>query len=170
MEVDEIRSALEELAHELDRRGVNARILLAGGVVMALAFGARIATADVDADVHPVDEVLTVARLIGGSRGLPDSWLSPAAKTFIPTFKEPDWRPVFTVGRVQLLHADERAMPAMKRRAGRGQRHQADITFLCRACRITSAADAVDRYRAHFPDDPLPDRAGPLFGVALDGG
>jgi hypothetical protein len=142
---------------------------LVGGVVMALAFGARAATADVDADVHPADEVLHVAKMIAATRGLPENWLDNAARTFIPTFKERDWRPVLTVGGVQMLHADERAMLAMKVRASRGQRDQGDITYLCRACGIHEIAQAVEVFHEYFPDDRLPEPAGPFLRVAVSG-
>jgi len=52
------------------------------------------------------------------------------AKTFVPVFKEPGWRPVFKAGGVEVVAADERSMLAMKMRVGRGRPDELDIQFL----------------------------------------
>jgi hypothetical protein len=89
---------------------------------MVLAFDARPSTADVDVDVDPAEEVMAVARSIASRHGWPEQWLGDAAKGFIPAFKDPEWRPVFKVGRIEIVSADERTMLAMKMRASRGSR------------------------------------------------
>ena len=122
VERDEIEAALRDVSDELERRGVNARIDVVGGAAMSLAFDARLSTADVDAAIYPTTDVLDVAHEVALQRGLPENWLNDSAKQFIPAFKEPDWRPVFRVGTVEIATADERAMLAMKMRASRGSR------------------------------------------------
>lgn len=167
MERDEIEAALREVSDELERRGVNARIYIVGGAAMSLAFDARLSTADVDAAIYPTTDVLDVAHEVALQRGLPENWLNDSAKQFIPAFKDPEWRPVFRVGRVEIATADERAMLAMKMRASRGSRDIEDIRFLLGRCHITSESEAVALYEEYFPEDPLPDRARLLLRGAL---
>ena len=85
-----------------------------------------------------------------------------------PTFKEPDWRPVFKVGTVEVVVADERTMLAMKMRASRGRRDEVDIKFLLDKCGITSVDRALALHEEYFPEDQLPDRAVPMLRHALE--
>jgi hypothetical protein len=164
---DEMESALAELADQLKTRHVKAKIYLVGGAVMVLAFDARFTTDDIDASLHPTDEVLAVAAEIGTRRGLGAEWLNNSAPQFIPVFKEPNWQPIFKSGNVEIVAADERSMLAMKMRAGRGARDRPDINFLVKRCGITSVAEALELYEEFFPEDPLPDRTLPLLDEAI---
>ena len=80
MNRSEIEGALDELASELDRRGVTARIYLVGGAAMVLAYLSRFSTEDVDANVHPTEDVLAVAEEIADRRGLGHGWLDNAVQ------------------------------------------------------------------------------------------
>jgi|GEM_PF-341409 len=162
-----IEGALRELAAELGKREVTARLYLVGGAVMLLAFDSRFSTDDVDGSVYPPEEVLAVAREIAQRRGLPADWLNDSAKGFIPVFKEPDWRPLFKIDNVEIVAADERSMLAMKLRASRGRRDQADIEFLLERCGISTEADAVELYEQFFPEDPLTPRCRPILRGAV---
>ncbi len=132
---------------------------------MSLAFSSRYSTEDVDA--YPTEDVITVAREIAHRRGLPGDWLNLSAKQFIPSFKDPEWRPVSRVGNVEIVAADERTTLAMKMRASRPARDFEDIKLLLDLCGVSSESDAVSLYNAYFPDDPLPKRALPLLRAAL---
>ena len=164
---DEMESALAELADQLNARIVKAKIYLVGGTAMVLAFDARFTTGDIDGALHPTDDVLAVAAEIGERRGLGPEWLNNSAARFIPVFKEPNWQPIFKSGNVEIVAADERAMLAMKMRAGRGFRDRPDINFLVKRCGITSFAEALELYEEFFPEDPLPGRAFPLLDEAI---
>jgi hypothetical protein len=165
---DEIESALAELADQLNARNVKAKIYLVGGAVMLLAFDARFTTGDIDGAIHPTDDVLAVAAEIGERRGLGAEWLNNSASQFIPVFKEPNWQPIFKLGNVEIVAADERSMLAMKMRAGRGSRDRPDINFLVQRCGVTTVAEALDLYDEYFPEDPLPDRTLPLLDEAIE--
>jgi hypothetical protein len=167
MERGEILAALQDLSDELQRREIDARIYLVGGAVMVLAFNARFSTDDVDASVYPPEEVLSVASDIADRRGLDPGWLNDSAKIFVPLSKEPDWRPVFKVGTVEIVAADERTMLAMKLRASRGRRDEEDIEFLLRKCGISSESEAFELYDEYFPEDPVPPRSRPMVRRAL---
>ncbi len=159
MDRQEIEAALAELGTELDRQGVAAKIFVVGGAAMVLAFRARTATEDVDVAAVPAERVLSVAAAIGDRRGLRPGWLDDSAKIFVPPFKEPDWRPVMRIGRVEVVAADARSLLAMKIRASRGRRDEGDVRFLLGRCGIGSYDQAVELYREFFPEDPLPRRA-----------
>jgi hypothetical protein len=168
MDRSEIEGALRELSEELDRRGVVARIYLVGGAAMVLAYESRFSTDDVDGSGHPTDAVLAAAGEIAERRGLHPDWLHDSVKVYFPTFKEPDWRPVFKVGTVEVVVADERTLLAMKMRASRGRRDEVDIKFLLDKCGINSVDEALALYEEYFPEDELPDRAVPMLRHALE--
>jgi hypothetical protein len=168
MDRDEIEGALRELSEELNRRGVVARIYLVGGAAMVLAYQSRISTDDVDGSGYPTDDVMAVAAEVAERRGLQPDWLHDSVKVYFPTFKGPDWRPVFKVGTVEVVVADERTLLAMKMQASRGRRDEADIKFLLGRCQITAVGDAVALYEQYFPEDDLPDRALPMLRFALE--
>ena len=165
MDGGEIVAALTDLAAEVGRRGIRAKIFLVGGAVMVLVFGARTGTADVDgAASNPA--VYEVARQVGQRRGLPDEWINDAAKGFIPLAVEPDWQPVLAVGDVEIVAADEWTMLAMKLRAGR-TRDLRDVRFLLERCRIATEQDALALYDEYFPEDPIEPRALALLRTVL---
>jgi hypothetical protein len=64
--------------------------------------------------------------------------------------------------------ADERTLLAMKMRASRGGRDEADIQFLLDKCQITSVDDALSLYEEYFPEDELSPRAIPMLRHALE--
>jgi hypothetical protein len=169
MDRDEIEGALRELAEKLDGRGVVARIYLVGGAAMVLAYESRFSTDDVDAPGYPTDDVLEVAAEVAEHRGLRPDWLDDSVKVYLPIASEPEWRPVFKVGSVEVVVADERTLLAMKMRASRGRRDEADIKFLLNECHITSIDDALVLYEEYFPEDEFPPRAIPMLRHALDG-
>ena len=168
MDRQEIEGALEEVGVELEKQGLSARLYAVGGAVMVLDYDAREMTDDVDGAVYPAEKVLEIAARVGARRGLRAGWLTDAAKIYIPVFKQPDWRPVRIVGTLEIFTADARAMLAMKMRASRGRRDEADLGFLLDACGITTDGEAISLYDEYFPEDPLPDRAVPMIRFALE--
>ena len=162
-------NALTDLGHQLAQRGIQARLYVVGGAVMVLAHDSRDATADIDGDFYPHDEVIDVARDVARDRGLPADWLNAAARGFIPVFRSPEWRPLFTFGTLDVLAADDRTMLAMKIRASRGRRDEPDIALLLERCQITTADEAFALYDEYFPEDPAPARARVIIEFLLSG-
>lgn len=159
MDRREIEGALEELGSELETLGIAARLFVVGGAVMVLDFGIREMTDDIDAGVYPSEKVLEIAARIGQRRGVNPQWLNDATKISVPVFKQPDWRPVMRLGTLEVFAADARSMLAMKMRASRGRRDEADLVFLLDECGIRTEEEAVSLYDEYFPEDPMPDRA-----------
>jgi len=109
-----------------------------------------------------------VAQQVGRRRGLNDEWLNDAAKAYVPVFKEPEWRLFKTAGSLSIHLADSRSMLAMKIRASRGRRDEADLRVLMLECGITSEEDAVALFDEYFPDDALKPTARPMIRFALE--
>jgi hypothetical protein len=74
-ERDEIEELLEALADRLASQDQKATVLLVGGAAIAIEYGHRPATRDVDAGISPADVVLAASRALAQERGLPDDWL-----------------------------------------------------------------------------------------------
>ena len=168
MERQEIEGALREVAEVLEERKVRARIAVVGGAAMVLAFRTRFTTRDVDAVFYPPEKVREVAAEVGRRRGLPESWLNDSAKIFVPPFKEPDWRPLFSAGAVEVVAADALSMLAMKLRAARPQRDLDDVRALLGSTGISTRAAALGVYDEYFPEDPLPERGLAVLDTALE--
>jgi hypothetical protein len=168
MDRSEIEGALRELAEELDRRGVIARIYLVGGAAMVLAYESRFSTDDVDGSGFPTDEVLALGAQVAEHQGLQRNWLDDSVKVYLPVANEPEWRPVIKVGTAGLVVTDERTLLAMKMRASRGRRDEADIKFLLEKCQITSIDDALELYGEFFPRTRSLPQAIPMLRHALE--
>ena len=134
---------------------------------MVLAYESRFTTDHVDGSGYPTDAVVAAAGDIAERRGLHPDWLHDSVEVYLPTFKEPDWRPVFKVGTVEVVVADERTLLAMKMRTSRGRRDEVDIKFLLDKCGISSVDEALTLYEEYFAEDELPDRAVPMLRYAL---
>ncbi|MCU4185613.1 hypothetical protein K6U06_14690 [Acidiferrimicrobium sp. IK] len=164
----DIRRLLTALATELSARKVKARIFVVGGAAMALAYYDRPATRDVDAIFAPADLVLEAAAVVGRREGAPASWLNDAAKLFVPEHVGLDSGPtVVAVEGITVSVAPADLLLAMKLRASRGRRDVEDMAVLLDRLDISTEGQALDIYERFFPEDPLPDRAGPALAHAL---
>jgi hypothetical protein len=167
MSREEILSALRDLGDGLAKRNIDAKLFVVGGAVMVLAHDSRDATFDVDGDFYPRDVVTEVAAEVARARDLPHDWLNAAANVFVPIFRSPDWRPLYSFGTLEIFVADNRAMLAMKIRASRGRRDEPDIALLLRLCGVGSVDQAFALYEEYFPEDPAPSRAREILGDLL---
>lgn len=81
----DIESLLADLDERLASRGIAARIYIVGGAAIALrGITDDRRTGDVDALLVPEQEVLAAARGVAEARGIRSTWLSAAAKPWIP--------------------------------------------------------------------------------------
>ncbi len=109
-----------------------------------------------------------MAAEVAERRGLRSNWLDDSVKVYFPIASEPEWRPVIKVGSVEVVVADERTLLAMKMRASRGRRDEADIESLLEKCQIISVNDALALYEEYLPEDDLSPQAIPMLRHALD--
>jgi len=84
----EVAELLAELDRRLRRRGVSASVFVVGGAAVAVAGirGERL-TEDVDV-VTDEQVVLEEASLLARERGLPENWLNPNARMWMPPLPE----------------------------------------------------------------------------------
>ena len=163
-------SALDRLARRLAERGVGGHVHIVGGAAMMLRFGTRTITEDVDAFFAPAAVVREVADELADDLGLEHGWLNNAAQAFAPLFGEQaQWEPVLSAGDFEVAIADAHCLLAMKIRASRPGRDDADLAQLLAACGVTSLHEAVALYDAYYPDDRLPARATALLEGLLGG-
>jgi hypothetical protein len=149
--------ALGRLGDHLRAAGVVADLHIVGGAVMVTEYGARDATADVDAyNYHPHGAVQRAAHLVAEEMDLPQSWLNQQASTYVP--RGADWRRSHTFDHPNLhLYAiAPEHLLAMKIQAGRPTDAD-DIETLCHQLGITTLAEVEQLTRAAYPDaDPSP--------------
>ncbi|MGQ0626275.1 MAG: nucleotidyltransferase [Sporichthyaceae bacterium] len=145
--------ALGRLGDYLRDAGVVADLHIVGGAVMVTEYGARDATADVDAfDYQPHGAVQRAAHQVADEMGLPRSWLNQQASVYVP--RAAHWRRSLTFDHPNLhLYAiAPEQLLAMKVQAGRPTDAE-DIETLCRELAIISADEVKALVRRAYPDD-----------------
>lgn len=138
---NKIIELLTELGRRLSARSVVGHLYIVGGAAMALEFDTRRTTRDIDAVFHPPTTIAEEAAAMAQELGLPDGWLSAAARPFIP---EPDENPVsLDVDGLQVAVSSPQNLLAMKMAAGRPQ-DVSDLVTLFRHLKIKNPEQAVD--------------------------
>src|SRR5437763_344285 len=80
---EKIRELLNELGDELASAGKVGELFIVGGAALALAYGGRESTHDIDALFEPKLEMYDAAATIARRHGLPVDWLNDAMKGFL---------------------------------------------------------------------------------------
>lgn len=140
-------------------RGWRATIYVAGGAAMALLFGARAATRDVDAVFRSdAGQLAAAVRHVAEQNGLPHTWLNDNVAALVPGTDDLDTVELDLPG-LQVLLSSPRHLLAMKMLAGR-DRDVADLVVLFRVLGVTDAEEAVaiteDVFGPTYPEDPPP--------------
>ena len=152
---DDIRTALTELAERLASTRSTARLYVAGGAAMALAYDSDELTRDIDAaivDGHGA--VMPIVREIARARRWPSTWLNEQATPYMPAVPERRGQVVFDHPALKVVAASPEHMLAMKVRAAR----TSDVAHTRRLIRRTGLTDP-DQVQALvesvFPGEPL---------------
>ncbi len=144
-------------------------IRLIGGAALRLAYFERDTTADIDAEITPLDDIRKIAAAIGADRHWPPDWLNADAAMFIPRWgKEVDWLTLYDDGTVSISVAPVEALLAMKLLAGRPGRDTDDIARLLALVGITTTAGAEALFEAYYPGDSLTERTVRLIDRIFD--
>ncbi|HNQ74662.1 MAG TPA: DUF6036 family nucleotidyltransferase [Verrucomicrobiota bacterium] len=160
-----ILKALQALSDELARRQTTGELCLFGGTVMVLAFSARPSTKDVDAIFQPTQVIREAAREIAAGNNLPETWLNDAAKGFVSTRHETIQGSLPQFPHLRLTMPTPEYLLAMKCMASRigaieGEADDvADIRFLIRHLKLTSAAAVMDIVAGYYPKSQIPVKA-----------
>lgn len=136
-----------------------ASIRIVGGAALRLAYFDRDTTADIDAQIEPMDRLAPIIERIADERGWPSTWLNNDAVMFIPAWGQPvDWEPILDDANISIAVAPIDALLAMKLNAARPGRDTEDIAKLLVLNNIDSLTDAEAVFDSFYPGDALPDR------------
>ena len=156
---------LTDLAGRLDDVGARARVLIVGGAALSFYYDRDQGTTDIDAALHPTDEVLAMARRLAYDEGLEPDWLNNAAIGFLP-HEEISAGVVIQKGEVQIEIATGEALLGMKLRACR-QKDLPDLAFLLRYCDVRSVEEAAEWLERYYPEEELSERDRVIVRAAL---
>ncbi len=149
---------LVALAHEHGIRGVSIRIV--GGAALRLAYFERTTTADIDAQISPLDTVQPLIEIVARSHGWPVEWLNTNATMFLPSWgRGVEWVQIFEDDNVSIDVAPIDALLAMKLNAARQGRDTDDIAKLLVLNEISSIDEAESLLESFYPGESLSDRA-----------
>ncbi len=151
----DIREALDDLARRLSRRGVVARIYVAGGAAMALMYDEHRLTRDVDASISAgYDEVMRAAHEIASERGWPSTWINEQATMYMPREHDRHGAIAYEQPGLSVVAASVEHMIAMKARSAR-RTDESDFRRLLRHGNISSADDVAGIVARVFPGEAL---------------
>ena len=118
---------LREVVRAAQKQGISGvSIRIVGGAALRLAHFDRETTADIDAQIEPMDHLVPIIEAIARNRGWRSDWLNNKAVMFIPTWGQAvDWEPILDDANVSIAIAPVDALLAMKLNAARPVPHRA---------------------------------------------
>jgi len=154
--IDGLRDVVRA-AHDSGITGVSIQIV--GGAALRLAHFDRDTTADIDAQIQPIDELLPIITKIAHDRGWRNDWLNNKAVIFIPSWgQQVKWDLILDEPDISIAVAPLDALLAMKLNAARPGRDTDDMAKLLALNDIPSVAAAEHLFESFYPGDVLPDR------------
>lgn len=166
----EIKNLLEELLRRMQDQNLQAGIRIVGGAAIALSYGNRDATADIDAIFYPADEINSTVEQMAEEYSLPKDWLNENAAAYIPfEAEDKDWKLLASLGQSSIYVARPKLLLCMKLRANRGRRDSADIERLLRICKVTSVDEVQQIYEKYFSQEVLSEPAVARIEFFLEG-
>lgn len=151
---------LRDLVSELHATGEAGGVGIVGGAAMLLRYYAdRRVTPDIDAKLHPEGPAVRIAEKIARRRGWDDDWLNSKAATFIPIATDVGWEPLYDDERVSVWVISPEALLAMKIRASRPARDDADIAVLLALTGVTTVDEAEAIFEHFYPGELPKDTA-----------
>ncbi|MGV8912622.1 MAG: hypothetical protein ACOH14_08415 [Rhodoglobus sp.] len=160
LERDDLIEGLRDLVRAVQHRQLSqVSIRIVGGAALRLAHFDRDTTADIDARIHPIEQLLPIIAEIATTRGWPQDWLNNSAAIFIPSLGHAvRWEPVFEDDYISVAIAPMDALLAMKLAAARPGRDPEDIAKLLSLNGIATVSATEELYENFYPGDVLPDR------------
>ncbi len=167
---DLLQEGLRQLVVRLRESGTRSGIRIVGGAALALRYFERESTVDIDAHfIGSAEVVERAASAIARANGWPDDWLNRKAAGFIPEYgiNPVEWATIYDDGDVAIQVASPEALLAMKLKANRPGRDEADAAKLMAICGIATLDEAEELYEEYYPGEVLPDRAVRMVDVIL---
>ena len=159
---EQIVAALQSLSDELGKQSITGEICLFGGMVMVLAFNARLMTKDVDALFQPAQIIRDLSSRIAEEHHLPANWLNDGVKGFVSVRHETTAGNLPQFPHLRLTMPVPEYLLAMKCMASRigGTTDEpsdvADVIFLIRHLQLKSPKQVLDLVGQYYPADRLP--------------
>lgn len=155
---DAIMKYFGELSELLYEKGKEAEIWVYGGTVMALKYGSRSMTHDIDSEWTDSESFEEAAELVRKKHGLDSDWLNDQIKALLTGVETFDIEPFLELPGLTIWFADGSTMLAMKIRAGRDYSPDLDdIKWLLQELSIKSREEALHIFKAKYPNAVLPD-------------
>lgn len=169
---DDMIDGLRELVRELHEHGEPGGVRIVGGAAMLLRYyGDRRVTPDIDAKLNPEGPAIRIAEEIARRRGWDDDWLNSKAATFIPIAIDVEWEPLYDDDQVSIWVISPEALLAMKIRASRPARDDADIAILLALTGTQTVDEAEALFERFYPGELPKDSAylmlDDIFAVGL---
>jgi hypothetical protein len=159
---NQILAALQVLSDDLGKQDIIGEICLFGGVVMVVAFNARLSTKDVDAVFQPAQIIRGLAQQISTEQHLPASWLNDGVKGYLSARHDTTAEGLPQFPHLRLTMPVPEYLLAMKCLAARigttvdEPTDVADIVFLIRHLKLQSAADVLRVVGQYYPANQVP--------------
>ena len=148
----DITRLLEELSERLRRKEIFARLHVVGSACIALAYQRERTTEDIAERVEAGDNALREAiRELAQERGLPRTWLSDLARSFVPEEDEPRGTTLYDSQSLIVTGASGEYLLAMKLEASR-EKDTGDVKMLLEQLGIETGDGALEQHRRLFPD------------------
>ena len=155
---DMIMKYFRELAKLLYDKGKEAEIWVYGGTVMALKYGSRSMTHDIDSEWTNAESFEEAAEAIRKKYGLDSNWINDQIKALLTGSETFDIEPFLELPGLTIWFADGLTMLAMKIRAGRDYSPDLDdIKWLLQELSIRNREEALYIFRDKYPTVELPD-------------
>lgn len=158
---EQLEEGLRQLVAKLRAFDETTSVRIVGGAALALRHFDRDSTRDIDAAIESESSQVSVAVAeIAAENGWDSDWLNHEAAKYIPAWGRPvEWESIYDDGKVVIQVAPSNALLAMKLRANRPGRDNADIARLMAICNIADVEGLDDLYESFYPGDSLDDRA-----------
>lgn len=170
---EDVAEALRLLAKELAERGVSSTIQIVGGAALALRHFDRESTRDVDISIRlgDPDAFRDAASVVASRMGWDGDWINDESAKYIPRLgADIAWETIYERDGIVIQVAPADAILAMKLRANRPGRDNADIGRLMAICGLSTIEELEELYANYWPGDALEDRAIQIVERILDVG
>jgi len=97
LDLHDLVSGLREVVTRARKTGIrDVSIRIVGGAALRIAYFERATTADIDAQIQPLDQLEPIIRQIASERDWPADWLNDKATIFIPRWgRSVEWEALF---------------------------------------------------------------------------